>query len=65
MLLNVIVGADGRVHALSIARNSGHALLDEAALDAVRAWTFEPARVAGRPVASQALVPVRFSMTER
>ena len=57
--------ADGRAHDVSLARSSGHPLLDQAAAQAVRSWIFDPARIAGRIVASQALVPVRFSMTEK
>lgn len=62
-LLQVAVGADGRASDVAIARSSGHPLLDQAALQAVMSWIFDPARIAGRAVASQALVPVRFSMT--
>ncbi|NCT69022.1 MAG: TonB family protein [Rhodanobacteraceae bacterium] len=36
--------------------------LGEAALDAVRQWTFTPARRDGHAVAGQALVPLRFSL---
>jgi protein TonB len=44
-------------------QSSGFPLLDEAAIAAVRRWTFEPARIDGRAVASQVVVPVRFSMS--
>ncbi len=63
-LLLVTIAADGRVLAVSIATSSGYAALDRAALDAVREWTFEPALAAGRTAASQALVPVRFAMSD-
>ena len=59
------VGADGRPSSISLKQSSGHRLLDEAALDAVRRWTFEPALAGGVPVTSVALVPVRFSTTDR
>lgn len=64
-LLRVAVGADGRASDVLLARSSGHPALDQAAAQAVRSWIFDPARIAGRAVASQALVPVRFSMTEK
>jgi protein TonB len=38
--------------------------LDEAALTCVRQWRFIPARKAGKPVASVALAPVGFRITE-
>jgi protein TonB len=65
VLVSVQVEADGRPSSISLKQSSGHRLLDEAALDAVRRWTFEPALADGVPVSSVALVPVRFSTTER
>ena len=62
VLLNVMVQADGAPAAVSINRSSGFPLLDRAALDAVRRWTFEPARAGGLPVARLTVVPVRFSL---
>ena len=37
--------------------------MTEAAGDAVRRWTFRPARIAGQPVAVWKVVRVRFSRT--
>jgi len=65
VLLNVQVEPDGRPSSISLRQSSGHPLLDEAALDAVRRWTFEPALAAGTPVSSLAIVPVRFSTADR
>ena len=65
VLLNVQVQADGTPAAISLNRSCGHPLLDRAALDAVRRWTFEPARAAGVPVASLVVIPVRFSLAEQ
>jgi periplasmic protein TonB len=65
VLLNVVVQANGLPAALSLNRSSGHPLLDRAALDAVRRWTFEPGRAAGVPVSSLVVVPVRFSLSEQ
>jgi protein TonB len=58
------VQADGLPAEISLNRSSGHPLLDRAALDAVRRWTFEPGRAAGVPVASLVVVPVRFSLEQ-
>lgn len=65
VLLNVIVQPDGLPSAISLNRSSGHPLLDKAALEGVRRWTFEPGRAAGLPVSSLVVVPVRFSLSER
>jgi protein TonB len=65
VLLDVQVQADGTPAAISLHRSCGHPLLDRAALDAVRRWTFEPARAAGVAVASLVVIPVRFSLAEQ
>jgi protein TonB len=64
VLLNVVVQPNGIPSAITLNRSCGHPLLDRAALDAVRGWTFEPARAAGTPVSSLVVVPVRFSLSD-
>jgi protein TonB len=64
VMLMVQVGARGEALSVSIARSSGHGLLDVSAVDAVRRWRFEPARRAGIPVAGTATVPIRFRLEE-
>jgi periplasmic protein TonB len=64
VLLKVAVGADGIPTAVMLERSCGHRLLDDAALDTVRRWTFEPARAAGVPIASVVIIPVRFAQSE-
>lgn len=64
VILRVLVGAAGDAKAVSIRRSSGYRLLDEAALKAVGAWRFVPARVAERPVAGAVDVPVSFRLTQ-
>ena len=65
VFLNVLVQPDGAPAAISLNRSCGHPLLDRAALEAVRRWTFEPARAAGVPVSSSVVIPVRFSLAEQ
>ena len=64
VLLSVEVGANGRPREVVVKRSSGVRSLDEAAMQSVRRWTFEPAKAGGLPVASRADVPVRFSLAE-
>jgi protein TonB len=64
VLLDVIVSPAGLPTAISLNRSSGHPLLDQAALDAVHRWTFEPGRTGDLPVSSQVVVPVRFSLSD-
>ena len=62
VLLDVAVSAAGQPTSVSVKQSSGVAALDAAALAAVRCWTFEPARTAGRAVAARVEVPVRFEL---
>jgi periplasmic protein TonB len=43
--------------------SSGSALLDQAALDAVRRTAFTPATQDGFPVACRVIVPIRFQLS--
>jgi protein TonB len=60
VLLAVQVGVDGRAAAIALKRSSGTPELDEAAIRAVRAWRFEPARLGNQAIAASVEVPVRF-----
>jgi protein TonB len=62
--LTVTISPDGRPLRVLLAKSSGHPLLDQAATDAVRGWTFEPARASGAAVTSEVVVPVRFSLSQ-
>ena len=46
------VDVSGQVSALEIDESSGHPLLDQAALSALKQWSFQPATHAGFPVTS-------------
>lgn len=59
--LRVAIDAEGRAAAVEIERSSGIELLDEAALRGVALWRFRPAQRAGEAVASEVLVPIRFT----
>jgi protein TonB len=63
VLLQVLVSVDGRPIEVTIARSSGHRVLDVAARRQVMAkWRFRPAMRNGRPVQAVGLVPVEFSL---
>ena len=62
VLLRVAVTAEGRAGSVQLQRSSGFERLDSAALNAVRNWEFNPARVGLTPVASAVEVPVRFGL---
>lgn len=56
------VDAKGRVSRVEVARSSGHARLDEAAVQRLRTWTFRPATLDGAPVAGTYRHRVRFEL---
>lgn len=60
VLLEVLVDEQGRVAELTVARSSGHPLLDRAALDGVRNWLFEPGQLNGEKIATRVQIPIRF-----
>lgn len=59
-LLLVAVDDAGRPVRVTLRRSTGSAILDEAAVRAVWAWRFEPARAGGQTIAASVEVPVRF-----
>ena len=62
VLLRVDVAPSGTPLAVTVATSSGHAILDDAAVAAVKTWRFSPATQAGVPVAAVADVPIQFRM---
>jgi protein TonB len=64
VLLLVSVDAAGHVTNASLQRSCGHAILDHAALAAVRSWRFSPARQMDHAVAATVEVPIRFSFSD-
>jgi protein TonB len=64
VLLRVDVAPSGTPLAVTVATSSGHAILDDAAVAAVKTWRFSPATQAGVPVAAVADVPIQFRMAD-
>jgi protein TonB len=58
------VDAAGRVVAAAVVRSSGHAVLDDAALEAVRTARFVPAERNGRPVAGETTLQFQFRLSD-
>ncbi|MCX7869936.1 MAG: energy transducer TonB, partial [Terrimicrobiaceae bacterium] len=63
-IVRASISAEGRVQSARILRSSGHAVLDRAALDAVRRWRFLPRRINGQPQPGEVDVPINFFLTE-
>ena len=60
VVVEILIDDTGRVARMRIVQSAP--LLDAAALDAVRQWIFLPAVRHGRPVATIAVAPVRFTI---
>ena len=62
VVCRISVERDGSVSAVRVEESSGHRVLDDAALEAVRGWRFRPAVAAGAPVRRDVLHAVRFEL---
>jgi TonB family protein len=58
-----VVEPDGHVSEATVQQSTA-ALFEEAALQAVREWKFEPATEKGQPIRSAMAVPVRFTLEQ-
>lgn len=61
-VLKVRVLESGRVGEVLVEKSAGHRDLDGAAVEAVKRWLFEPARIGREPVAVWVLLPVQFEL---
>ena len=62
VLLMVQVDNNGKPISVDIEQTSGHKVLDDAAVKAVKTWNFRPASLGGLKVESSVEVPVRFDL---
>ena len=60
VVLQVVIGKDGTVQNLHVL--SGHPMLNQAAIDAVRQWRYKPYRVNGEPVEADTQINVNFTL---
>ena len=60
--LHAIIGKDGTIQQLEVM--SGHPLLQQAALDAVRQWRYQPTLLNGDPVEVDTTIDVIFSLNQ-
>jgi len=65
VVLRVDVAADGSVAGAVVERAEPKGVFDQAALDAVQAWKFNPAIKDGKPVAGKVRVPIEFKLDSK
>jgi TonB family protein len=61
VLVRGVIGTDGRVTNIHVARGLGHGL-DQKAVECLRKWIFKPAVRDGEPVAVRANVEINFRL---
>jgi protein TonB len=62
--LKVLVDERGRPRDVQLAKGSGFARLDQAAMDAVRRWKFVAATDGAKPITAWTQVAVTFKLTQ-
>jgi TonB family protein len=62
VMLSVDVDREGGPVSVEIIQSSGYRMLDQAALNAVRHWKFQPGRIGEIVIESQVRVPIRFRL---
>jgi len=62
VLLKVLVSEKGLAESVQLNSSSGYEKLDQAAIEAVKKWSFIPAKRSNQPVSAYVLVPVKFSL---
>jgi len=62
VIVRAQVSTSGKVTSASVFRKSSYAILDQAAVAAVRKWKFTPRTVGGQAVDATVEVPVNFSL---
>ncbi|MFI5116102.1 MAG: energy transducer TonB [Terriglobales bacterium] len=60
VVLHAVIGKDGTIEELSVI--SGHPLLTQAAVDAVKQWRYKPYLLNGEPVPVQTTINVNFEL---
>lgn len=65
VVIKTVIDEQGQVQNPTVEGSSGHASLDQSALDAISAWTFKPATLHGKPVAVVYWLTINFKADEK
>ena len=61
-IVRVLVSPEGQPKSVELERTSGAQILDDAAVEAVRRWSFVPARRGNNPITALVNVPIHFQL---
>jgi periplasmic protein TonB len=66
VILEVDVYRDGTLGKINVKKSllSGPGGLDEAAIDAVKKWRFQPGKSGGKPIDTTVIIPIEFTLTK-
>ncbi len=59
--VSAVIGTDGRLRNIAVIRSAGPAL-DEAALESLRTWRYQPATCDGKPIPVEATTSITFNL---
>jgi protein TonB len=62
VVILALVNEKGSVEEAWVESSSGHVILDNAAISAVKSWDFEPGRHGDHPVKSHVILPITFQL---
>jgi protein TonB len=62
VLIGVLVNEQGKTQDVRVVQSSGHNVLDEAALTAIKAWDFLPANKQGKNITAWVHIPLDFNL---
>ncbi|WP_318506698.1 energy transducer TonB [Photobacterium leiognathi] len=62
VLVEVLIGKDGKQLKQKLAKSSGASVLDKAALKAIKLWRFSPHIIDGKAIAHRVQIPIRFKL---
>ena len=65
VLLKVLVATSGKPEHIEISESAGLQSLDQSALNAVKNWTFIPAKIGQELIAAYVIVPIRFNLERK
>lgn len=63
-VIRVLIDTEGHPTEIHIHTSSGFPALDQSAMEAVKSWTFTPAKDGNIPFAKWVNIPIKFSLRE-
>ena len=62
VMVRMLITTDGTASQIAIRKSSGHPLLDKAAQEAVKRWTFRPGKDGNIPIPKWVDIPIKFDL---